>query len=44
MEEAKTLPFGPVWENYCSRHNLPSGEGWLSEIKTHEANVLSKRK
>jgi L-rhamnose isomerase len=43
QEEAKTLPFGAVWDFYCESKDVPVGENWLAEIKTYEKNVLSKR-
>ena len=42
MEEAKTLPFAAVWEEYCTRNNVP-GTAWIDEVKTYEKDVLSKR-
>jgi len=43
MEEAKTLPFGAVWDYYCLRHNVPVGQDWLAEVKSYEREVLAKR-
>jgi len=43
MEEAKTLPIGAVWEEYCSRQGVPAGIGWLEKVKGYEKDVLSKR-
>jgi L-rhamnose isomerase len=43
MEEAKTMPFGAVWDYYCLRQGVPIGEAWLAEVKTYEKNELSKR-
>jgi hypothetical protein len=43
MEEAKTLPFGAVWDYYCESQGVPVGDGWLAEVKTYERDVLSKR-
>jgi L-rhamnose isomerase len=43
QEEAKTLPFGAVWDFYCESRNVPVGENWLKEVKNHEKKVLSKR-
>jgi L-rhamnose isomerase len=43
QEEAKTLPFGAVWDFYCESRNVPVGENWLNEVKNHEKKVLSKR-
>jgi L-rhamnose isomerase len=43
LEEVKTLPFGAVWDYYCTKSNVPAGDAWLSEVKAYEKNVLSKR-
>lgn len=43
MEEIKTLPIGSVWEEYCRRAEVPSGEALLKEIKNYEHQVLAKR-
>jgi L-rhamnose isomerase len=43
FEEAKTLPVGAVWDEYCRRQNVPVGTGWLEEVKGYEKDVLSKR-
>jgi L-rhamnose isomerase len=43
MEEAKTMPVGAVWDYYCLKQGVPSGEAWLSEVKAYERDVLSKR-
>ena len=42
-QEALTLPIGAVWNYYCEKHNMPTGLGWMEEIKLYEQNVLSKR-
>ncbi len=44
QEEAKTLPFGAVWDYYCESKDAPVGEAWLAEVKQYEKDVLSKRK
>ena len=44
MEEAKSLPFGAVWDYYCMIQNVPVGMDWLAEVKKYEAAVLSQRK
>ena len=44
MEDAKTLPFGPVWDYYCAKMNVPVGETWLSEVKLYERTELAKRR
>ena len=43
MEEAKTLPFSAVWDEYCRRQNAPVGSIWLDEVRAYERKVLSKR-
>jgi len=41
MEEAKTLPFSDIWEEYCSRQHVPVA--WYNEIKEYEKTVLEAR-
>ncbi|MCU0917161.1 MAG: L-rhamnose isomerase [Planctomycetes bacterium] len=43
LEELKTLPFGAVWNYYCTRANVPAGDAWLAEVKVYEKNVLRNR-
>jgi L-rhamnose isomerase len=43
FEEIKTLPFGAVWDYYCTKHDVPAESDWLKEVKDYEANVTSKR-
>lgn len=43
MEEARTLPLGIVWDEFCRRENVPVGPSWINEVKSYETNVLSKR-
>jgi L-rhamnose isomerase len=43
QEEAKSLPFGLVWEEFCARQNVPGGDKWLREVRAYEERVLSKR-
>jgi len=43
MEDAKVLPFGPVWDYYCYQQDVPVGAGWLAEVKQYERQVLSQR-
>ena len=44
MEELKSMPFAPVWKEYCLRHDVPAGLDLLAEIRNYEKDVLSKRK
>ncbi|MCH3943358.1 MAG: L-rhamnose isomerase [Atopobiaceae bacterium] len=43
MEEAKTMPFSEVWDEYCRRAGVPCGMAWYDEVKAYETDVLSKR-
>src|SRR5262249_2821658 len=46
QEEARSLPFGAVWDYYCESKGVPVGEAWLADVKGYEKNeknVLSKR-
>ena len=43
QEEAKTLPFGDVWAEFCIRNGVPADTAWFSEVQKYEAEVLSKR-
>ena len=42
-ETAKTMPFGAIWDKFCGDEDVPLDTAWLQEVKTYEANVLSKR-
>ena len=43
QEEVKTLPFGDIWAEYCSRQGAPADGEWFQTIKAYEAEVQSKR-
>ncbi len=44
LEEARTLPFGAVWDRYCESSGVPVGEAWLAEVKRYEKDVLLTRR
>lgn len=43
MEDAKSLPMGAVWAEWCRRCDCPGDGVWLAEVKAYEASVLSTR-
>ena len=43
LEECKTLPFTDIWEEYCSRHGVPTDESWYADIEEYEKTVLAGR-
>ena len=42
-EAMKTMPFEDVWNEYCSRQNVPDDWTWYDAVETYEQDVLSKR-
>ncbi|MFB3905962.1 MAG: L-rhamnose isomerase [Acidobacteriota bacterium] len=43
LEEIKSLPSGSVWDYYCWQQGVPTGMGWMEEIRRYEAEVTSRR-
>jgi L-rhamnose isomerase len=43
LEELKTMPFGAVWDYYCTRQDVPTGADWLKDVKNYEATVTGHR-
>ena len=43
MEEAKSLPWNAVYDEFCLRSNVPVGDASIAEIQAYEKDVLSKR-
>ena len=43
LEELKTLPFGAVWDYYCTKSSVPAASAWIEKIKEYETEVLSLR-
>jgi len=43
QEELKTLPFGAVWNEYCTRCGVPVDGQWFASVKEYEQNVQLKR-
>ena len=43
QEERKTMPFGEVWDAYCTCCGVPVDGQWFDMVKKYEAEVLSKR-
>lgn len=42
QEEAKTLPFGDIWNEYLKRQNV-DGDNWFEKVKEYENSVLKAR-
>jgi len=43
MEDARMLPAGAVWEEFCRRSGTPGDLHWLDEVRAYEAAVLARR-
>jgi len=43
LEELKTMPFGAVWDYYCTKMEVPPAQKWLDEVKAYEKDVLAQR-
>ena len=43
LEEAKTLPFGAVFDYFNLKNNVPVGPAFIPEIERYERDVTSKR-
>ena len=43
LEEAKSLPFGAVFDYFNLKNNVPVGEEFIPAIQEYEKNVTSKR-
>ena len=43
LEELKTMPFGAVWDYYCTEQDVPPGADWLKDVKNYETTVTGHR-
>ena len=44
MEDAKTLPFGAVWDQLCDQAGMPQDRRWMADVMQYEAKVQQKRR
>lgn len=43
LEQAKQLPWGAVWSEFCERAEVAPGWEWLQVVRRYEHHVLSQR-
>ena len=43
MEEAKSLPWNAVYDEFCLRSNVTVGDAFIADIQAYEKDVLSRR-
>lgn len=41
-EELKDMPFGVVWEEFCSRHDCPVGKTLIGDLDTYQERVAGR--
>lgn len=44
IEDAKLLPAGTVWDQYCAQQDVPVAYVWLAAVKRYEREVLAGQK
>ena len=44
LEQARTLPFGAIWDRYCEEMGVVADSGLIDSVLSYEKDVLSKRK
>ena len=43
QEALKPMPWGAVWEEFCTREQVPTDEKWLDGVLAYERGVLLRR-
>ncbi|HUX39982.1 MAG TPA: L-rhamnose isomerase [Rectinemataceae bacterium] len=43
LEEAKTMPWNAVWDEYCRRSGVPEDRFFIAEVEAYRRGVTSKR-
>jgi L-rhamnose isomerase len=43
LEEAKSLPWGAVWDEFCARNDVPAGAHWLAEAEAYRQQTARLR-
>ena len=43
QEGYKTMPFGDIWAEYCTRQGVPADESWLDTVMEYEKSTLLAR-
>ena len=41
-EELKDLPHGVVWEEFCTRHNMPVGQSLIKDLEDYQNSVSGR--
>lgn len=42
-EDYKLYPIGDVWDYFCSKNNVPTGNDWFDDVLKYEKEVLLNR-
>lgn len=43
LEEAKSMPWGAIWDMFCLRNNVPVADTFIPEVQKYEKEVTLKR-
>lgn len=43
LEDAKTMPFGIVWNYYCEIMGISGDKNWIDEVLKYEKDILDRR-
>ncbi|MEX1111318.1 MAG: L-rhamnose isomerase [Chthoniobacterales bacterium] len=43
LEEAKSLPWAAVWDEFCARNDVPAGAQWLAEAEAYGQQTARTR-
>ncbi len=43
LEEMKLMPVGAVWDEFCTRMNVPPGASWIADVMSYQETVTGKR-
>jgi L-rhamnose isomerase len=43
LEEAKAMPWGAVWDEFCRRNDVPAGAAWLAEAEAYGQETARNR-
>nr|WP_319388541.1 L-rhamnose isomerase [uncultured Cohaesibacter sp.] len=41
-EELKDLPYGVIWDEFCSRNNVPTGKALIADLNCYQASVAAR--
>lgn len=43
LEETKSMPWCAIWDYFCLKNNIPTGNNYIQEVQEYERRITSKR-